>query len=72
MAVPKYPDIIAAEIIEDLQSASAEDTDPLAFLLQLNLARAAKERAGAKITPTRPPNPRNGTRGSYDRRLDCD
>jgi hypothetical protein len=29
----------------------AEDADPLAFLLELNLACAAKEKAGEKITP---------------------
>jgi len=29
----------------------AEDVDPLAFLLELNLACAAKEKAGDKITP---------------------
>jgi hypothetical protein len=28
-----------------------EDADPLAFLLELNLACAAKEKAGEKITP---------------------
>ena len=28
----------------------AEDADPLAFLLELNLASAAKEKAGDKIT----------------------
>ena len=28
-----------------------EDTDPLAFLLELNLACAAKEKTGEKITP---------------------
>ena len=29
---------------------TAEDVDPLAFLLELNLACAAKEKAGEKIT----------------------
>jgi len=29
----------------------AENADPLAFLLELNLACAAKEKAGEKITP---------------------
>jgi hypothetical protein len=35
----------------------AENADPLAFLLQLNLACAAKERAGEKITPPGLPLP---------------
>lgn len=35
----------------------AEDADPLAFLLQLNLACAAKEKAGEKITPPGLPLP---------------
>ena len=29
----------------------ADDVDPLGFLLELNLACAAKEKAGEKITP---------------------
>jgi hypothetical protein len=28
-----------------------DDADPLAFLLELNLARAAKEKAGERIAP---------------------
>lgn len=35
----------------------AEDADPLAFLLELNLACAAKEKAGEKITPPGLPLP---------------
>ena len=35
----------------------AEDVDPLAFLLELNLACAAKEKAGKKITPPGLPLP---------------
>ena len=35
----------------------AEDADLLAFLLELNLACAAKERAGEKITPPGLPLP---------------
>ena len=35
----------------------AEDADPLAFLLELNLACAAKEKAGKKITPPGLPLP---------------
>jgi hypothetical protein len=35
----------------------AEDADPLTFLLELNLACAAKERAGEKITPPGLPLP---------------
>ena len=35
----------------------AEDVDPLAFLLELNLACAAKEKAGQKITPPGLPLP---------------
>ena len=37
----------------------AEDADPLAFLLELNLACAAKEKAGEKITPPGLPLPLN-------------
>ena len=37
----------------------ADDADPLAFLLELNLACAAKEKAGEKITPPGLPLPRN-------------
>ena len=33
------------------------DTDPLAFLLELNLACAAKEKTGEKITPPGLPLP---------------
>jgi hypothetical protein len=36
-----------------------EDADPLAFLLELNLACAAKETAGEKITPPGLPLPIN-------------
>jgi len=36
-----------------------EDADPLACLLELNLACAAKEKAGKKITPPGLPLPRN-------------
>jgi hypothetical protein len=35
----------------------AEDVDPLAFLLELNLACAASEKAGEKITPPGLPLP---------------
>jgi hypothetical protein len=35
----------------------ADDSDPLAFLLELNLACAAKEKAGEKITPPGLPQP---------------
>jgi hypothetical protein len=35
----------------------ADDVDPLAFLLELNLACAAKEKAGEKITPPGLPLP---------------
>ena len=35
------------------------NTDPLAFLLELNIACAAKEKAGEKITPPGLPLPRN-------------
>jgi hypothetical protein len=35
----------------------ADDVDPLAFLLELNLACAAKEKAGKKITPPGLPLP---------------
>ena len=41
-----------------------EDADPLAFLLELNLACAAKEKAGEKITPPGLPFPR-GSRTSF-------
>jgi hypothetical protein len=34
-----------------------DDADPLAFLLELNLACAAKEKAGEKITPPGLPLP---------------
>src|SRR6184192_3545309 len=37
----------------------ADDADPLAFLLELNLACAAKEKAGEKITPPGLPLPSN-------------
>jgi hypothetical protein len=37
----------------------AEDADPLAFLLELNPACAAKEKAGENITPPGLPLPRN-------------
>src|SRR5207247_2343448 len=37
----------------------AEDVDPLAFLLELNLDCAAKEKAGEKITPPGLPSPPN-------------
>src|SRR5439155_17330639 len=37
----------------------AEDADPLAFLLEVNLACAAKEKAGEKITPPGLPLPLN-------------
>src|SRR5947207_2775080 len=36
----------------------ADDVDPLAFLLELNLACAAKEKAGKKITPPGLPLPK--------------
>lgn len=36
-----------------------EDADPLAFLLELNLASAAKEKADEKITPPGLPLPIN-------------
>ena len=35
----------------------AEDVDPLAFLLELNLTCAAREKAGEKITPPGLPVP---------------
>jgi len=37
----------------------ADDADPLAFLLELNLACAAKEKAGEKITAPGLPLPLN-------------
>ena len=43
----------------------AEDVDPLAFLLELNLACAAKEKAGEKITPPGLPLP-SGPRRIHD------
>lgn len=36
-----------------------EDADPLAFLLELNLACAGKEKAGQNITPPGLPLPAN-------------